>query len=113
MRLADGACKIAGIDIREVKITKIQPGLVADAGYVLVQPRDVDGRKLPDFYGKLVAANTRWSERTRRLMADLVDSMEEDLLSVHFNITNNEASTIDEENHHERTGLGQEGADQV
>ena len=110
MRLTHAACRLTGVDVREVSIEKTLSGPAITAGYQMVSTGEKE-KDLVNRHGKFRALN-RWSKRTQHLVEELLESMEVDLLPLHFRITDNESTTGDE-TEHERTGLGEEGANQV
>jgi hypothetical protein len=99
MIITKADCKINGLHILEVSITsQPAPGYVpvAIASYVKIEERDLgDGRKSIATHGKCTTVpvdrqGVDWSENTRRLLEELLESMEQDLLPRHFNITEKE-----------------------
>lgn len=55
-------------------------------------------------HGKCTAGPSNWSDRTRELLRELIDSMEQDLLPQHFNITKEVIHARTEPGGHEEAG---------
>jgi len=93
MIITKADCRINGLHILEVTITtQPAPGYrpVMVASYVKVEEQDLgDGRKVLNTHGKCTTTpvtqrGVDWSENTKRLLDELLESMEQDLLPRHF-----------------------------
>jgi hypothetical protein len=91
MKRTEARCKINGLVIAEVTINNFTDMPSMEATYALLE----HGSEAPLTHGKCTANQSNWSGRTMDLMEELIHSMGEDLMQVHFNIEGKE--TIDGE----------------
>lgn len=84
MKLTEYECRINGIHIMEVKIDGVgQAGYNMGAVYATLE-KTGDQQALT--HGRCTAVPKNWSAETKRLMGELLLSMEQDLLPRHFKI---------------------------
>lgn len=131
MRTTKGECKINGIHITEVKITndravvtrahteeEVDPtrpptAAVMDAVYVTLEAKTESGAVMTrqtvlHTHGRCTATPQNWSRGTLQLLAELLDSMETDLIPQHFQ----ESAAMEDDNARFEPGAD-EGAHQV
>lgn len=93
MKVIERGCKINGLQVTEVTIKDLPNAQrTMDAVYALGEFKKLpalDERGLPvtaltGTHGRCTAYTTNWSENTMKLLAELLSSMEEDLLPRHF-----------------------------
>jgi len=90
MKTTLAECKINGLEITTADIKRgsdRRPAMMAE--YVLLGVPENEPALL---HGKQQAVPNNWSPRTQELLKELVDSMEIDLMSFHFEVEKQEAS---------------------
>ena len=88
---------IAGVQVGEVSVQCLKEPLLMSAKYALISARDLrDGRVLKQWplpQGTLVDVSTHgacsaypnnWSPETMKKLGELIESMEKDLIQMHF-----------------------------
>lgn len=117
MKLADDPCVVNGIEIMELSIAPRLAGapyvLMAKYALVVANPKT---NKIIATHGQCSAYQTNWTTRTQKILQDLIDSMEEDLLPKHFNVPvtkDTKQDTSEEDTYESRTTAGPEEVDQV
>lgn len=85
MKQARADCKINGLRVMEVEIQNMpaMPAPEMRATYALLS---ISAKAAPQTHGKCSAYPSNWSKRTNELLAELLESMEEDLLPRHFDL---------------------------
>lgn len=88
MIYSDAKPVINGLQVTEVKVVNLPNtvGLNMDAVYALVEV-DPRTKALRNTHGRCTASAFGWSERTAKLLKSLLESMEEDLVIKHFEVT--------------------------
>jgi len=106
MRTTRGECKINGLHVTEVTIKNLSPlnagvidveidpskpptGAVMEAVYATLEAKDERALGKSRFssivtHGRCTAVPSNWSQRTLQLLAELLDSMETDIMPRHF-----------------------------
>jgi hypothetical protein len=97
MKIPHQTCKVNGIQVTEVDIKSMpNTGLTMNAVYALGEFKKqpgVDptapgtGHILAGTHGRCTSNTNNWSERTMKLLKEMLASMEEDLLPRHFEET--------------------------
>jgi hypothetical protein len=90
MKICDDACLINALHVVEVSITNTTSfvkgkGIVMNATYALAIG-DPKNQSIQSTHGKCTATPLNWSKETLEKLADLIDSMEHDLLPRHFDV---------------------------
>ena len=113
MSLSNGPCLINGLQVVEIAIMNMPTttGIVMSADYALLVA-DPKTTQVIATHGKCSAVHTNWSNRTMAIVTQLIESMEQDLLSRHFDVeaTPDEKEGIDDEG---IEPTGQEGPGQI
>lgn len=100
MKVTSGACKINSVQVTHAVIEIRQlPTMTAVYGLAEAERLPTGQHTIKDIHGKCDAYHNNWSPRTLELLGDLIRSMEEDLLSSHFDVG-------DTEEKHERLAIG-------
>jgi hypothetical protein len=86
MKRTEAQCKINGLVIAEATINNYTGMPSMEATYALLE----HGSGMPMTHGKCTANQSNWSGRTIELMEELIESMSDDLMAVHFNIERKE-----------------------
>jgi hypothetical protein len=76
-------CIINGVQVMEVQI-KTYAGLQVEAAYALVHHYKQGKTPMQDTHGKCTAGPGAWSKETLERLQELLESMETDLISRHF-----------------------------
>jgi hypothetical protein len=87
MKIAGATSRINGLHVVEVTIKNLpSTPITMDAIYALgVAEKSPTGRAvLQETHGQCSAYTTNWSKKTMDLLAEMIHSMEEDLLPRHF-----------------------------
>jgi hypothetical protein len=90
MKICDDACLINALHVVEVSITNTTSfvkgkGIVMNATYAFAIG-DPKNQSIQSTHGKCTATPLNWSKETLEKLADLIDSMEHDLLPRHFDV---------------------------
>jgi hypothetical protein len=95
MKICDDACLINALHVVEVTINNTvsyvkgsgeqRKGIVMSATYALAIG-DPKNQSIQSTHGKCTATPQNWSKETLEKLADLIDSMENDLLPRHFDV---------------------------
>ena len=101
MRHTSGVCKINGVQVMSLEVTLQQlPTLNATYALCRGEKNLATGNYVSqETHGRCTAYQTNWSPRTLELLGELIHSMEEDLLPVHFDV-----GTMEDKN--ERLAIG-------
>ena len=95
MILTDAETYITGVQVGEISVQCLKEPHVMSAKYALVSARDLrDGRLLKSIpegaivdmstHGACSAYQANWSPETIQKLRELINSMEKDLLRIHF-----------------------------
>lgn len=126
MRTTKGECKINGLHITEVAIKNLSPlnagiidseidpnkpptGAVMEAVYATLEATDERALGNGRFarvvtHGRCTAVPSNWSLRTLQLLAELLDSMETDIMPRHFQ----ESAAVEDEDARLEPGADEE-----
>jgi hypothetical protein len=104
MKICDDACLINALHVVEIAISNTTPyvggkGTIMTATYALAIG-DPKSQKIQSTHGKCSATPQNWSEETLKILADLIDSMEHDLLPRHFDTS----TQLEKETQNDETG---------
>jgi hypothetical protein len=82
MRQTEAPCRINGLTITEIRFRRLLESFSIDVNYVLLSV----GKTAIDTQtqGRMDQSGAGWSAKTERLLNELVDSIESDLMPLHF-----------------------------
>lgn len=106
MKLTDNTCRINGVVLTELKYENIGVPVLS-LMYALAEGKRDKVPRLLNTHGKVTASGKQLSKASLDLFAELVESIERDLLQRHFNVEDGETSV--KENNDE-TGITAEGS---
>ena len=82
MKDTDAECFIDGVHIVEINIQhSVNHSPSMNAVYALVATKERKGS-----HGRCEATTNAWSKRTTKILEELIESMESDLITRHFNV---------------------------
>ena len=111
MKICDDACLINALHVVEIAVnntTSYSNGSISMTATYALAVGDPSKQKIQSTHGKCTATARNWSKETLEKLADLIDSMEHDLLPRHFDVMPKQTSKEKDDETGPETGRHEE-----